>query len=90
MFTFDSACYRNAFLRFHWLIACERRYCEEDTDNYICLQMALTSVETLLDFVDQRGIKYNDKIALRKIRNEIRKLLRDSQKQTRITDFVNK
>ena len=27
MFTFDSACYRNAFLRFHWLIACERRHC---------------------------------------------------------------
>ena len=63
---------------------------EEDTDNYISLQTALTSVETLLDFVDQRGFEYNDKIALRKIRNEIRKLLRDSQKQTRITDFVNK
>ena len=27
MFTFDSACYRNAIHRFHWLIACERRYC---------------------------------------------------------------
>ena len=25
MFMFDSACYRNAILRFHWLIACERR-----------------------------------------------------------------
>ena len=63
---------------------------EEDTDNYISLQTALTSVETSLDLVDQRGFEYNDKIALRKIRNEIRKLLRDSQKQTRITDFVNK
>ena len=39
---------------------------EEDTDNYISLQTALTSVETLLDFVDQRGFEYNDKIALRK------------------------
>ena len=27
IFRFDSGCYRNVILRFHWLIACERRYC---------------------------------------------------------------
>jgi DDE superfamily endonuclease len=63
---------------------------EDDTDNYISFQTALTSVEILLDFVDQKGFEYNYKISLRKIRNEIRKLLKDSQKQTRITDFFNK
>ena len=52
--------------------------------------MALTSVETLLDFVDQRGFEYNDKIALRKIRNEIRKILRDSQKQVSQILLINK
>ena len=43
---------------------------EEDTDNHISVRTAVTSVETLLDFVDQRGFEYSDKISLRKIRKK--------------------
>ena len=34
---------------------------EEDTDNHISVRTTLTSVETLLDFVDKRGFEYDKK-----------------------------
>ena len=48
----------------------------------------MTIVENLLGLVDQGGFEYNDLLALQKIPNEIWQLLRNSQKQTKITDFL--
>ncbi|GBN11317.1 hypothetical protein AVEN_78559-1 [Araneus ventricosus] len=48
---------------------------------------ALQSVETLLDYMGQRGLDYGDIPAVRKICADIRKEMNKEQKQRRITDF---
>uniref|UniRef100_A0A182ML12 HTH CENPB-type domain-containing protein n=1 Tax=Anopheles culicifacies TaxID=139723 RepID=A0A182ML12_9DIPT len=45
-------------------------------DKRLELDTALTSVETLLGFVDQRGLAMDDKKAFKKIRNDVRKLMK--------------
>ena len=50
---------------------------------------ALNSVDTLLENIDQQEFEYYDIIALRKIRTDIKKSLKDSCKETKITDFLN-
>lgn len=48
--------------------------------NRISHNTALNSVDTLLEYMDQWEFEYNDIIALRKIRCDIKKLLKDSCK----------
>ena len=57
--------------------------------NRISHNTVLNSVDTLLEYIDQWEFEYNDIIALRKIRTDIKKILKDSCKQTKITDFLN-
>ncbi|GBM84437.1 hypothetical protein AVEN_6195-1 [Araneus ventricosus] len=49
---------------------------------------ALQSVETLLDYMGQRGFDYGDITAVRKICVDIRQEMNKQQKQRRITDFL--
>jgi len=60
---------------------------EEDTSGYVSHETALNCIETLLDYTEQRGTEYNNVIALRIFRSEIRNSLKKSQKQMKITDF---
>ncbi|GBN09520.1 hypothetical protein AVEN_160297-1 [Araneus ventricosus] len=48
---------------------------------------ALQSVETLLDYVGQRGFDYGDITSVRQICVDIRQEMNKQQKQRRITDF---
>ncbi|GBN81772.1 hypothetical protein AVEN_148009-1 [Araneus ventricosus] len=48
----------------------------------------LQSVETLLDYMGQRGFDYGGITAVRKIRVDIRQEMNKQQKQRRITDFL--
>ncbi|GBO14685.1 hypothetical protein AVEN_188080-1 [Araneus ventricosus] len=48
---------------------------------------ALQSVETLLDYMEQRGFDYGDITAVRKICVDIRQEMNKQQKQRRIADF---
>ncbi|GBL99344.1 hypothetical protein AVEN_206764-1 [Araneus ventricosus] len=48
----------------------------------------LQSVETLLDFMGQRGFDYGDITAVRKICVDIRQEMNKQQKQRHITDFL--
>ncbi|GBO00426.1 hypothetical protein AVEN_231427-1 [Araneus ventricosus] len=54
--------------------------------NTISHSAALQSVETLLDYMGQRGFDYSDITAVRKIRVDIQEMNKQ-QKQRRITDF---
>ncbi|GBO21127.1 hypothetical protein AVEN_20630-1 [Araneus ventricosus] len=49
---------------------------------------ALQSVETLLDYMGQRGFGYGDITAVRKRCVEIRQEMNKQQKQRRMTDFL--
>ncbi|GBM28292.1 hypothetical protein AVEN_233168-1 [Araneus ventricosus] len=55
--------------------------------NTISHPAALQSVETLLDYMGQRGFDYGDITAVRKIFVDIRQEMNKPQKQRRITDF---
>ncbi|XP_049277518.1 tigger transposable element-derived protein 2-like [Anopheles funestus] len=49
---------------------------DEGTDKRLELHTALTSVETLLGFVDHRGLEMDDKKAFKQIRADVRKLMK--------------
>ncbi|GBL91587.1 hypothetical protein AVEN_23644-1 [Araneus ventricosus] len=55
--------------------------------NTISHSAALQTVETLLDYMGQRGFDYGDITAVRKICVDIRQEMNKQQKQRRITDF---
>ncbi|GBL55655.1 hypothetical protein AVEN_162525-1 [Araneus ventricosus] len=55
--------------------------------NTISHSAALQSVETLLDYMGQRGFDYSDITAVRKICADIRQEINKQQKQRLITDF---
>ncbi|GBO39857.1 hypothetical protein AVEN_245211-1 [Araneus ventricosus] len=56
--------------------------------NTISHSAALQSVETLLNYMGQRGFDYGDITAVRKICVDIRQVLNKQQDQRRITDFL--
>ncbi|GBM47322.1 hypothetical protein AVEN_7770-1 [Araneus ventricosus] len=56
--------------------------------NTISHSTALQSVETLLDYMGQRGFDYGDITAVRKRCVDIRQEMNKQQKQRRITDFL--
>ncbi|GBM07694.1 hypothetical protein AVEN_137583-1 [Araneus ventricosus] len=56
--------------------------------NTISHSAALQTVETLLDYMGQRGIDYCDITAVRKICVDKRQEMNKQQKQRRITDFL--
>ncbi|GBN79437.1 hypothetical protein AVEN_138678-1 [Araneus ventricosus] len=56
--------------------------------NKISLSAALQSVETLLDYMGQRGFDYGDITAVRKICADIRQEMNKLQKQRRVTNFL--
>ncbi|GBN98513.1 hypothetical protein AVEN_140616-1 [Araneus ventricosus] len=56
--------------------------------NTISHSAALQSVETLLDYMGQRGFDYGDITAVRKICVDIRQEMNKQQKQRCITDFL--
>ncbi|GBM33122.1 hypothetical protein AVEN_56757-1 [Araneus ventricosus] len=56
--------------------------------NTVSHSAALQSVETLLDYMEQRGFDYGDITAVRKICVDIRQKMNKQQKQKRITDFL--
>ncbi|GBM07736.1 hypothetical protein AVEN_137609-1 [Araneus ventricosus] len=55
--------------------------------NTISHSSALQSVETLLDYMGQRGFDYGDNTAVRKICVDVRQEMNKEQKQRRITYF---
>ncbi|GBO19400.1 hypothetical protein AVEN_18852-1 [Araneus ventricosus] len=55
--------------------------------NTISHSAALQSVETLLDYMGQRGFDYDDITAVRKRCIDIRQEMNKQQKQRRIADF---
>ncbi|GBN70230.1 hypothetical protein AVEN_192348-1 [Araneus ventricosus] len=57
-------------------------------ENTIAHSAALQSVETLLDYMGQRGIDYGDITAVRKICVDIRQEMNKEQKQRRIKEFL--
>ncbi|GBM30799.1 hypothetical protein AVEN_192624-1 [Araneus ventricosus] len=56
--------------------------------NTISHSAAVQSVETLLDYMGQRGFDYGDITAVRKICVDIRQEMNKQQKQRRITEFL--
>ncbi|GBM44384.1 hypothetical protein AVEN_147391-1 [Araneus ventricosus] len=56
--------------------------------NTISHSAALQFVESLLDYMGQRGFDYGDITAVRKICVDIRQEMKEQQKQRRITDFL--
>ncbi|GBL90021.1 hypothetical protein AVEN_178416-1 [Araneus ventricosus] len=56
--------------------------------NTIFHSTALQSVETLLDYMGQRGFDYGDITEVRKICVDIRQEMTEQQKQRRITYFL--
>ncbi|GBM81296.1 hypothetical protein AVEN_242407-1 [Araneus ventricosus] len=57
-------------------------------ENAISHSAALQSVETLSDYMGQRGFGYGDITAVRKICVDIRQEMNKEQKQRSITDFL--
>nr|GBN50402.1 hypothetical protein AVEN_96334-1 [Araneus ventricosus]GBN50414.1 hypothetical protein AVEN_243251-1 [Araneus ventricosus]GBN50416.1 hypothetical protein AVEN_248030-1 [Araneus ventricosus] len=57
--------------------------------NTISRSAALQSVETLLDYMGQRGFDYGDITAVRQICVDIRQQMNKEKNQRRITDFFN-
>ncbi|GBM57934.1 hypothetical protein AVEN_206006-1 [Araneus ventricosus] len=55
--------------------------------NAISRSVALQSVETLLDYMGQRGFDYGDITGVPKICIDIRQQINKEQKQRRVTDF---
>ncbi|GBN89820.1 hypothetical protein AVEN_228869-1 [Araneus ventricosus] len=56
--------------------------------NTVSHSAALQSVETLLDYMGQRGFDYGDITAVRKICVDMRQEMNKQQKQRRIKDFL--
>ncbi|GBM47945.1 hypothetical protein AVEN_201890-1 [Araneus ventricosus] len=56
--------------------------------NAISHSAALQSVETLLDYMGQRGLDYGDITAVHKICIDIRQEMNKEQKQRHTTDFL--
>ncbi|GBM84785.1 hypothetical protein AVEN_121911-1 [Araneus ventricosus] len=56
--------------------------------NTISHSTAIQSVETLLDYMGQKGFDYGDITAVRKICADIRQEMNKQQKQRCITDFL--
>ncbi|GBO43104.1 hypothetical protein AVEN_11555-1 [Araneus ventricosus] len=56
--------------------------------NTISHSAALQSVETLLDYMGERGFDYGDITAVRKRCVDIRQEMNKQQKQRRMTDFL--
>ncbi|GBN77304.1 hypothetical protein AVEN_272330-1 [Araneus ventricosus] len=56
--------------------------------NTISHSAALQSLETLLDYMGQRGFDYGDITAVRKICVDMRQEMNKQQKQRRIADFL--
>ncbi|GBO39242.1 hypothetical protein AVEN_144147-1 [Araneus ventricosus] len=56
--------------------------------NTVSHSAALQSVETLLDYLGQRGHDYDDITDIPKICVDIRQEMNKQQKQRRITDFL--
>ncbi|GBN15852.1 hypothetical protein AVEN_273153-1 [Araneus ventricosus] len=56
--------------------------------NTISHSASLQSVETLLDYMGQKGFDYGDITAVRKICVDIRQEMNKQQKQRRIADFL--
>ncbi|GBM21139.1 hypothetical protein AVEN_5458-1 [Araneus ventricosus] len=57
-------------------------------ENTISHSAALQPVETLLDYMGQRGFDYDNITAVRKRCVDIRQEMNKEQKQRRITDFL--
>ncbi|GBM91034.1 hypothetical protein AVEN_190151-1 [Araneus ventricosus] len=57
--------------------------------NTISHSAALQSVDTLLDYMGQRGFDYGGITAVRKICVDMRQEMNKQQKQRRITDFLS-
>ncbi|GBN69411.1 hypothetical protein AVEN_105814-1 [Araneus ventricosus] len=57
-------------------------------ENTISHSAALQSVETLSDYMRQRGFDYGDITEVRKICVDIRQSINKQQKQRHITDFL--
>ncbi|GBL84733.1 hypothetical protein AVEN_191172-1 [Araneus ventricosus] len=57
-------------------------------ENTISHSAALQSVETLLDYMGQRGFDYGDITSVRKRCVDIRQEMNKQQKQRRVTDFL--
>ncbi|GBN92587.1 hypothetical protein AVEN_190310-1 [Araneus ventricosus] len=57
-------------------------------ENTVSHSAALQSVETLLDYMGQRGFDYGDITAVRKICVDIRQEMNKQHKQRLITDFL--
>ncbi|GBM17117.1 hypothetical protein AVEN_68618-1 [Araneus ventricosus] len=58
--------------------------------NTVSHSAALQIVETLLDYMEQRGFAYGDITAVRKICVDIRQEMNKQQEQKRITDFLER
>ncbi|GBO29696.1 hypothetical protein AVEN_59210-1 [Araneus ventricosus] len=56
--------------------------------NTISHSAALQTVETLLEYMGQRGFDYGDITAVRKICVDIRQEMKKQQKQRRMTNFL--
>ncbi|GBN09262.1 hypothetical protein AVEN_188311-1 [Araneus ventricosus] len=67
-----------------------RTYAEDvlNEGNTISHSAALQSVETLLDYMVQRGFEYGDITAVRKICVDIRQEMNKQQKRRLITEFL--
>ena len=51
---------------------------------------ALVCVDNLLEYMEHCGFSYNDIIAAKKIRGQVKKAINDSLKQTKLTDYLRK
>ncbi|XP_052902129.1 jerky protein homolog-like [Anopheles moucheti] len=61
---------------------------EESKDKRLELHTALTSVETLLGFVDHRGLTIDDKRAFKAIRSDVRKLMKSLESKKNNPDTI--
>ncbi|GBO41897.1 hypothetical protein AVEN_19294-1 [Araneus ventricosus] len=61
---------------------------DAEEGNTIYHSAALQSVETLLDYMEQRGFDYGDITAVRKICVNIQQEMNKQQKQRLMTDFL--
>ncbi|XP_053667569.1 tigger transposable element-derived protein 2-like [Anopheles marshallii] len=61
---------------------------DESKDKRLELHTALTSVETLLGFVDHRGLTNDDKRAFKTIRSDVRKLMKSLESKKNNPDII--
>jgi hypothetical protein len=67
-----------------------RNESEEGESAHVSHSMVLHCADTLLDNMGQRGFKYSDITAARKIRTAVRWSLNSSQKHVTITNYFSK